>query len=93
MKQDLAELEISMSFEEIEGISKDAFKVIVKKNVKKATLEYLKKLQQTHSKAKNLTYDELDLQLYLKSGTSKMTIKENSFKSSEAQRVQEARGS
>ena len=79
MKQDLAELEISMSFEEIEGISKDAFKVIVKKNVKKATLEYLKKLQQTHSKAKNLTYDELDLQLYLKSGTSKMTIKENSF--------------
>ena len=79
MKQDLAELEINLSFEEIKSISKDAFKAIVKKNVKKVALDYLKKLQETHSKAKNLSYDELDLQMYLKSGTNKMTIKEKSF--------------
>ena len=79
VKQDLAELEISLSFEEIERISKDAFKELVKKKVKKGALEYLQKLKQTHSKAKNLSYDELDLQMYLKSGTSKMTIKEKSF--------------
>ena len=42
-------------------------------------MDYLRKLQQTHSKAMNLSYDELDLQIYLKSGTNKMTIKEKSF--------------
>ena len=79
VKQDLADLEINLSFEEIARISKDAFKEIVKKKVKKGALEYLQNLQQTHSKAKNLVYDELDLQLYLKSGTNKMTINEKSF--------------
>ena len=75
VNQDLIELDINLSFEEIERISKDAFKELVKKNVKKCALDYLKKLQQTHSKARNLPYDELDLQMYLKSGTNKMTIK------------------
>ena len=74
VNQDLIELDINLSFEEIERISKDAFKELVKKNVKKCALDYLKKLQQTHSKARNLPY-ELDLQMYLKSGTNKMTIK------------------
>ena len=79
VKQDLAELEINLSFEEIEKISKEAFKDLVKQKVRKGAFEYLQKVQHTHSKDKNLSYNELDLQMYLKSGTNKMTIKEKSF--------------
>ena len=79
MKQDLADLNIQMTFEEIADIQKEAFKKLVKENVQKAALEYLKKLQLTHSKSQNLHYDSLNLQGYLKSGTSNMTIKEKLF--------------
>ena len=79
VKQDLADLNIQMTFEEIADIQKEAFKKLVKENVQKAALEYLKKLQMTHSKSQNLHYDSLNLQGYLKSGTSNMTIKEKLF--------------
>ena len=79
VKQDLAELNINMSFEEIENVSEEAFKKFVKDKVQKAALDYLKSLQLTHSKSENLSYNELSLQGYLKSGTNNMTIKEKSF--------------
>lgn len=79
VKQDLSDLCINMSFEEIQNTSKEGFKECVKEKVKVAALDYLKSIQKTHSKAKNLKYSELSLQQYLKSGTSKMTIKEKSF--------------
>ena len=79
VKQDLSELGINMSFKDIEITTKEGFKELVKQKVKGAALDYLKMLQKTHSKAKNLNYSELSLQQYLKSGTSKMTIKEKCF--------------
>ena len=77
VKQDLAVLDIKTSFEEIANISKEAFKKLVKDKVQKAALDYLKNLQLSHSKSSDLCYDDLSLQGYLKSGTNKMTIKEN----------------
>ena len=75
----MADLNIQMSFEEIADIPKEAFKKLVKEKVQKSALEYLKQLQLTHSKSENLNYDDLNLQGYLKSGTSTMTIKEKLF--------------
>ena len=60
-------------------LSKEAFKDLVKDRIQKSALVYLKKLQQTHVKAKPLSYEKLSLQSYLKSGTTNMTIKEKSF--------------
>ena len=74
-KQDLTDLNIKVSFEEIENISKEAFKKLVKDKVHKSALDYLKNLQLSHSKSENLSYDDLSLQGYLKSGTSNMTIR------------------
>ena len=79
VKQDMADLNIELSFKEIANFSKEAFKKLVKDKVKNSALDYLKNLQQTHNKSKNLCYDDLSLQEYLKSGTNKMTIKEKLF--------------
>ena len=79
VKKDMADLNIQMSFEEIADIPKEAFKKLVKEKVHKSALEYLKQLQLTHSKSENLNFDDLNLQGYLKSGTSTMTIKEKLF--------------
>ena len=79
VREDLSDLKINMSFEEIQNTSKEGFKKLVKEKVNEAALDYLKSLQKTHSKSKNLKYSELCLQQYLKSKTSKMTIMEKSF--------------
>ena len=68
-----------MSFEEIANISKEAFKKLVRDKVQKSAQDYLKNLQLTHSKSEKLSYNDLSLQGYLKSGTNNMTIKEKSF--------------
>ena len=79
VKEDMADLNIKMSFEEIAEISKEAFKKLVKEKVQKSALHYLKTLQLSHSKSEKLWYDDLTLQGYLKSGTNNMTIKEKLF--------------
>ena len=75
---DLQELNINLSFEQIKLTSKSSFKEIVKKQVKIKSFEYLIKLKENHSKAKNLQYTELNMQEYLKSG-SNMTIRDKCF--------------
>ena len=67
-----------MTFEQIKAVSKDEFKIQVKKIVKRKALEYLQNLQQTHSKAQPLKYAKLGLQDYLKP-ESDMTIREKAF--------------
>ena len=55
-KQDLEDLEIEMTFEEIKACTKEAFKDIVKKHVKVAALTMLTKLQQTRWKSNQINY-------------------------------------
>ena len=77
MKQDLTDLDINLTLEQIKNTSKQGFKDMVKEKVKHAAFSYLTNIQQTHSKAKSLKYERLELQSYLKSENT--TIKEKSF--------------
>ena len=65
-------------FDEIKSKSKNEFKGIIRSKVYLKAFEYLKSIQQTKTKSKNITYKELDLQEYLKP-QCKLTIQEKSF--------------
>ena len=75
---DLNNLEIQLTFNDIKNISKSMFKQLVKEKVKTKAFEYLTSLQEMHSKSKELNYSELQLQYYLRPGNS-LTIKEKAF--------------
>ena len=72
-------LDINLSFEEIENLSKWKFKKIVKEKTSKAAFEYL--LQQKDKLGKNgkipkianIKYEKLELQQYLQHGNTKMS--------------------
>ena len=76
VKQDIEDLELDMTFDQIKACSKETFKDSVKKHVKAAAFKYLITLQKTHSKAKMMHYSELNLQQYLDSDCNPMTNKE-----------------
>ena len=78
VKKDLEDLDIEMTFDQVKSMSKDAFKELVKRQVKIKALEFLKNIQSTHSKSSNLSYTEITLQEYLKPENS-MTNKEKAF--------------
>ncbi len=66
VREDMEELGLKLTFEQIKSFNKEAFKTKVKEHVITSALEYLKNLQQTHSKSRPLTYTKLELQDYLK---------------------------
>ena len=74
VKQDLIDLKINLSLEEMKGKSDWSFKKLVKIKTKEYALEYLLNIKQKHSKMDNLKYVELKTQNYLKDG--KITVKE-----------------
>ena len=78
VKKDLDLLNINLSFEEIAGYSKAAFKKLVKDSVKKKAFSELKKQQGEHSKGKEIIYKDLGLQEYLKLN-SPLSIEEKQF--------------
>ena len=78
VQNDMKDLELEMTFEQIKSVTKDEFKQKVKQIVKKKAFEFLQNLQQTHSKAKPLKYAKLSLQDYLKHD-SEMTLREKTF--------------
>ena len=43
----------------IENTGVDAFKTTVKRKVREAALDYLKSIQKTHTKVKDIKYEEL----------------------------------
>ena len=56
-----------MTEKEITEMKKEKFKNIVKKQVRISALQYLKQLQQNHSKVKNIQYSKLELAQYMNS--------------------------
>ena len=70
----MKQFDIKMDLEEIEEISTNSFKKLVKLKSKEYALEYLLKLKSKHSKMANLQYVELKLQNYLK--TKEITVQE-----------------
>ena len=74
----MEELDIKLNFDQIKSHTKEAFKKLVKEHINVKAFDYLKNLQQTHSKARPLQYEKLMLQDYLKS-ENQMSIKEKTF--------------
>ena len=62
---DLKMANMDMDYKEIESVSTDGFKKIVKKKIKDAALKHLKELQSTHSKIKHIKYDLFKCQPYI----------------------------
>ena len=54
VKENLHELKIDMDLQTIAGLGKEDFKDIIKKSVNQLSFDYLQKLRETHSKAKDL---------------------------------------
>ena len=67
VSDDLAEIGLDTTERDIAIMSKTKFHTIIKTKVRSAALEYLKKLQQKHSKMDGLKYSKLELQPYLSS--------------------------
>ena len=65
VKQDLVDLEISLSFQEIKELSHDKFKGIVREKYRSAALKQLLIAKSSHSKMTSLNYRELKTQPYL----------------------------
>ena len=64
IKQDMEDFEIPTSFEPIQAKSKEAFKRSIKIKAKRYALNKLLGKAATHSKMKNLHYNELKIQNY-----------------------------
>ena len=70
--QDFIKLDLEES--EVESMSKGAFKKVQNKHINQAALNYLLKIQEKQSKAKNLNNYTLTMQPYLKA-ESKLSSK------------------
>ena len=64
-REDLENLNINLSFEEIKDLSKEKFKNIVKKAVSNKAFEYLTTEKTKLSKIQHIEYDKFDIQEYL----------------------------
>ena len=68
VREDLRDLGITLNLDEIKSMSKEAFKELVKQKCSKLAFSNLLKLKSSHSKLKNLSYDNLAMQPYLVDG-------------------------
>ena len=80
VKQDLKDLKIGLSLEEIRGKTELSFKNLIKIKTKEYTLEFLLKMKQKHSKMMNLDYKELKIQNYFKDENISVKEAQNLFK-------------
>ena len=76
---DIDKFEIGLTIEEIENMSEESFKALVKKKEKEATLKYLnsEKISKNHTKVKHIKHDVLKMQDYLQPNTA--SIDESKF--------------
>ena len=65
--QDLTDLDIALSFEDIKNISKNELSEFLNKKIEGKAFEYLIKMKQKHSKMENLNYEKLEIKEYLTS--------------------------
>ena len=80
VKQDLKDLKIGLSFDEMREKTEWSFKNLIKIKTKEYTLEYLLNIKQKHSKMANLEYKELKIQNYFKNENISVKEAQNLFK-------------
>jgi hypothetical protein len=66
LESDKQELDIKMTYEEIQGVSKNVFKTFVKKKVKIYYLQHLNNLKKKHSKSEFLECRDVKMAEYIK---------------------------
>ena len=71
VKENLKEMEIEISINEILTLKKESFSKIVKQKVREKALETLNSSKEKHSKMKHLEYEELKIKKYLKENVNK----------------------
>ena len=74
--QDIKELNIDKTFEEIKKMKKNEFNRMVTQKIQKWTLDKLEEKKKTHSKVKELIHENLGIQKYLKHSNIKITKEE-----------------
>ena len=79
-KKYLEVLEINLTFEEIQLMSKFSFSQILKKQMKIAAFAYLKAQQQKQDKLKNIIFTKLVVQDYLANGERNINVSKLIFK-------------
>ena len=80
VKQDMKDLKIGLSFDEIRQKTEWSFKNLLKIKTKEYALQYLLKMKQKHSKMTNLEYKELTIQNYFKNENISVKEAQNLFK-------------
>ena len=65
VRENLDELKITLTENQIQNMSKIRFQKIVKESIKNAAFEYLLKLKNSHSKVSHIPYETLKMQDYL----------------------------
>ena len=78
VKEDMTNLNMEMTFDDLKALSKETFKQTIKKHVRETAFKGLKEIQDSHSKSKKIDYKEMKMHEYL-SADNGMTIKEKSF--------------
>ena len=67
IKKDFDTIEETFSEPHIKQMSKDQYKLYVKKKIHSAALKHLKQIQEKHAKVRDIEYSKLSRQLYLSS--------------------------
>ena len=67
VKKDLEDLDIDDTIEEIRGMSKNKFKIKIKKKIKSFTFQKLLEKKSQHSKMMKIQYNKFQIQNYMKS--------------------------
>ena len=80
VEADKTELGITLTYDEVQGVSKNVFKNYVKKRVTENHLKYLNKLKQKHSKSKFLDCTEIKIAEYMQSSNFTTREKQLLFK-------------
>ena len=67
VQDDLQQLNITLSFDDIKALKKEKYKSIVKEAIEKKAFQDLQKMKENHSKGKEIVYGSLQMRKYLTS--------------------------
>ena len=67
IKNDFRMIGVEFDERKVKAMTKEDYKHCIKKKIQIAAFEYLRKLQETHSKIRNIAYSKLEIQNYMKS--------------------------
>ena len=79
-KKYLKTLDINLSFDEIESMSKFTFKKLVKCKAKSAAFSYLEEQKNKQEKIKDIFYSNLEMQEYLSDGDRNVNVSKMIYK-------------